>query len=122
MDIKTAEDVSPQGFFKAIERFGYVTQATWYLTLAQHLGIEKTCFDFISVGSEEPYPVRVHSFDITDKNHAVIYAAELARIKAAIRSLTFALTEQDFRDDNDWHAIEFPAWSLSRAREEMEVL
>lgn len=122
MDIKSAEDVRPQGFYRAIDRFGYITQATWYLSLAQSLGVEKTCFDFIAVGNEEPYPVKVHSFDITDSNHAFIYASELARIKAAIRSLTFALTEQDFRDDSDWHAIEFPAWQVIAARNEVEEL
>lgn len=121
MDIKTAEDVGPKWFTTAIERFGYVTQAAFYLAIAENLGVEKHFFDFIAVGNEEPYPVRVHSLNTEDSGHLVVCAAELYRIKEALRELTRRLTEMDFSDDNDWHLIEFPEWKIAKDRNELET-
>lgn len=119
-DIKTAEDVSEQAFKYAINKFGYLTQAVWYLALARSLDIDKSVFNWIAVGKEPPYPVRTYSFDIGDNvKHLAILNAELKRIKAGIATLTRALTEQDFRDDSDWHVIEFDEWQVAKAFESL---
>jgi hypothetical protein len=119
-DIKTALDVTEDGFVRAIERFQYIEQATWYMRLAMNLGVIKDTFDFIAVGNEEPYPVRVFPFAVMEKEHDLIYDATSNRIEAAIRSLTFACRENTWEDDPDWHPIKFAEWQLAQARRELE--
>ena len=122
LDVKTAEDVTEHGFIRAIDRFQYVEQAAWYLLLAQNLGYTKTTFDWVAVGNEAPWPVKVHPFVTTNPKHKDIYEAACLQIKEAVHSLTFVCLEGKFVDDPDWKLVEFPDWYLSRARKQLEAL
>lgn len=65
LDIKTAIDPSPEGFNRAIERFGYCHQQEHYRAgVATTLGGEFPDFLFIAVGSEAPHEVFVHRLDL----------------------------------------------------------
>lgn len=124
MDVKTAMDVSPSGFFQTIDRFDYLVQAVWYLLVAQSLNFDKQIFDFIAVGNEEPYPVKVHPFicDGSKLEHSLIFTAVCQIVKSAAWSLMDALSRGHFTDDPDWQAIEFPEWFVTKVQRQAEVV
>ena len=61
-DLKTASDPTPDGFTKAIVKYGYHRQAAWYLDYFADDPIP-TEFPFVVVGSSEPHDVYVHELD-----------------------------------------------------------
>jgi exodeoxyribonuclease VIII len=58
VDIKTTDDASPEGFMRAIVKYGYHRQAAWYLR-----GTEAKKFIFIAVEKQDPYAVGVYELD-----------------------------------------------------------
>lgn len=112
-DLKAIRDVSPQGFSKAFFDFGYNIQATFYLSLARALGLDKLVFNFVCVKNKAPYTVKVHSFAPFDNDdHGAIYAATCKEIEESIRELDRRIKSNDFEDDHDWRLIDIPTWRL----------
>lgn len=62
-DLKSCIDASPEGFARAVAKFGYDVQAAWYLDGANVLGLQKEHFFFIAAESEAPYSVAVYELD-----------------------------------------------------------
>jgi hypothetical protein len=64
VDVKTSTSASPQDFSGSAARFGYATQAAWYLAGAQALQLdEEPVFLFIAVDKHPPYMVSVIELD-----------------------------------------------------------
>lgn len=121
MDVKKAIDVSPNGFFHAIQRFGYFEQATWYLLLAQALGIKKESFTFLTVEDEEPWCVAPHVFaPYEDEKHSEIFEAIEACFENAVEEIVRRLESRNFQDDHDWKLIRVPQWYLNQLTKETE--
>jgi PDDEXK-like domain of unknown function (DUF3799)/SAP domain len=61
-DVKTTDDVSEEGFGRAIANYGYHISAAWYLDVLKGLyGKEApTDFAFVAVQSKRPFDVAVH--------------------------------------------------------------
>lgn len=87
-DLKAMEDVTPDGFSKSFRKYGYNHQATFYLKLAAAADYPKSIFDFVCVKNNQPYTVKVHSFDpYDDEKHAAIYAGSWSVLSRAMREL-----------------------------------
>jgi hypothetical protein len=63
VDVKTCDDASPEGFMRAIVKYGYYRQASWYL---RGTGCKK--FKFIAVEKSAPYAVGVYELDALSLN------------------------------------------------------
>ena len=64
-DLKTASDPSPEGFNRAVERYGYAHQAEHYRAgCIKQYGDEAIDFLFIVVGTEPPHDVLVTRLDL----------------------------------------------------------
>jgi exodeoxyribonuclease VIII len=124
MDIKTAVDVSMSGFLQSVDRFDYLVQAAWYLLLAQSLNFDKQVFDFVAVGNEEPYPVKVHPFicDGSQLKHSLLFTAVRQKVKRDAFSLMDVLADGKFEDDPDWHPMEFPEWFITKMQCDAEAI
>jgi hypothetical protein len=116
LDLKTARDVSSHWFAKAFLDLGYDCQATFYLLLAKACGLDKRVFDFIAVKNDAPWTVKVHSFDIENPEHRVIYDACGIRLARAAGAIAARLEFNNFKDPQDWELLEIPAWALSQAK------
>jgi PDDEXK-like domain of unknown function (DUF3799) len=116
LDLKTARDVSAHWFAKAFLDLGYDCQATFYLLLAQACGLKKRIFDFIAVKNEAPWTTKVHSFDIDNPEHRVIFDACGIRLARAAGAIAARLEFNNFKDPEDWELLEIPAWALSQAK------
>lgn len=117
MDLKTCRDVSPGAFRDAFYNFGYRYQATFYLMLAQALGLGKTVFDFVCVKNTAPFTVRVYSFSPeTDDRHAIVFDAARKELFYAMGGLDVRLREDNFKDDQEWELIQVPDWAIRRAQ------
>lgn len=62
VDYKSAADVSPRGFAKAVANYGYDQQNAWYVDVAAALG-EDIDFKFIAQAKEPPYLVEVYDLE-----------------------------------------------------------
>jgi hypothetical protein len=121
MDLKKSIDVSPEGFFYAIHKYGYFEQATWYLLLAQSLGFEKDSFSFVTVEEEEPWCVQTHSFaPRKDPKHDMIFRALEARLERIVNEIVDRLETRNFQDNQEWKLIECPEWYLIQLTREVE--
>lgn len=121
MDLKKAVDVSPEGFFYAIHKYGYFEQATWYLLLAQSLGFEKDSFSFVTVEEEEPWCVQTHSFaPPKDPEHDLIFHALESRLQRIVNEIVSRLKTRNFQDNQDWKLIRCPEWYLNQLTREAE--
>lgn len=120
LDLKTARDVSKRWFTKAFLDLGYDYQASFYLALAQACGLKKTVFDFIAIKNDPPWTVKVHSFDIENPDHRIIFDASSVKLARAAGGVATRLESRNFTDSQDWELLEFPAWALSQAK--METL
>jgi hypothetical protein len=111
IDVKKAVDVSPKGFFYAINRYGYFEQATWYLLVAQALGVNKESFTFLAVEDEEPWCVAPHVFAPREESkHDEIFQATEWRLKSAVQEIVRRLESRNFQNDQDWKLIHVPDW------------
>ena len=63
VDVKTTDDASPNGFMRAIVKYGYHRQASWYL---RGTGCKR--FKFIAVEKSSPYAVGVYELDALSLN------------------------------------------------------
>lgn len=117
MDLKTCRDVSPKGFWDAFYNYGYLYQATFYLSLATVLGFDKTVFDFVCVKNVPPYTVRVYSFTPeTDERHLVLFAEARKELAFAMGGLDVRLKANNFKSPPDWESISVPEWAVRKAQ------
>jgi hypothetical protein len=116
LDLKTARDVSSHWFAKAFLDLGYDCQATFYLSVARACGLEKKVFDFVAVKNEAPWTCKVHSFDIDNPDHRLIFDACSVRLARAAGAIATRLEHNNFKDPEDWELLEIPAWALSQAK------
>ncbi len=85
-DLKSAVDVSPEGFGKACANFGYARQAAYYLDGAYAAVEADGPFLFIAVSKTEPYEVVCYTLDAAalelgrEQNKADLEALKLCRI------------------------------------------
>jgi hypothetical protein len=63
VNLKTAEDASPEAFTFAIEKYHYASGAAYHLELARLAGIPKDYYIFIVVEKEPPFAVAVYELD-----------------------------------------------------------
>lgn len=66
IDLKTAEDASPDGFRKAIWKFKYAYQNIQYLWLMNNAGFTVNEFVFIVQEKEPPYAVGCYTISVDD--------------------------------------------------------
>jgi hypothetical protein len=66
LDVKSADDASPEGFGWAAEKFGYYRAAAWYTDILQHLTGEPHSFAFVVAESERPFAVGVYYVEPSD--------------------------------------------------------
>lgn len=69
VDLKTAEDSSPEGFRKAIWRFKYAYQDIQYRWLLNNAGKPVNNFIFIVQEKEPPFAVGCYSISVEDLEH-----------------------------------------------------
>ena len=120
LDLKTARDVSAHWFAKAFLDLGYDCQATFYLSLAQACGLDKQIFDFLTVKNEVPWTCKVHSFDINNQEHRILFDACSVKLARATGAVTTRLEFNNFTDPQDWELLQLPEWALRQAK--METL
>lgn len=64
VDLKTAADVTPDAFYRAIYRRGYFLQGAMYLQAAQELGLSQTRnFIILAIEKEPPYWIRIYNLE-----------------------------------------------------------
>ena len=63
VDLKTAEDASPEGFRKSVARYGYHIQHAPYASAMQALGCPARAFVFVAVEKEPPYALACYVLD-----------------------------------------------------------
>lgn len=82
VDLKTTEDASDDGFFKAVLRYGYSYQAAFYLRgLKAVTGIDHT-FKFLMVEKSAPYALNVHELGpqtLAHANSKITYALQMLK-------------------------------------------
>jgi len=59
-DLKSTQDISPEGFSRSCLRYNYHIQAAWYMTGAAAVGIDLDEFRFVAVESSEPHDNAVY--------------------------------------------------------------
>jgi exodeoxyribonuclease VIII len=120
LDLKTAQDATPEAFGRAAIRFGYIEQATFYLQLAKSAGFDKTAFTWCVVESEPPHSVAVYTFDTENiPEHNDVYNATLNRMRAAHKALLSQLMEGIYPDVSDWRPLEIPGYVIGAAAKEL---
>jgi hypothetical protein len=114
-DYKTADDASDDAFQKAIAKYGYNMQASWYEEAAQalDLGGEDTELLFIVQEKKPPYLVNVIGLDF--------YAREIGRAKnrAAIEKFAECTATGHWPgySDDDPSYVPLPGWIENRDKE-----
>ena len=63
VDLKTAEDASPEGFARSVARYGYHQQDPWYRDAAAACGLGDCAFVFVVQETKPPYLVGVYELD-----------------------------------------------------------
>lgn len=106
LDIKTAQDVSPHGFAKAVNQYGYDLQAAFYIYVLQLAGYQDVdSFIFIGIEKSAPYCVQVHELS------EMYLASAHNRMMAALRKIQIANETNDFGTGwPDVNTIALPEW------------
>ncbi len=104
VDVKTTDDASPEGFARAIAKYGYHRQAAWYLQ-----GTGAARFKFIAVEKTAPYAVGVYELDALSLNQGASECDRALSIwnDALIRSSYTAYSE-------DCELISLPNWAFDK--------
>ena len=109
LDVKTASDASPDGFSKAVAKFGYHRQAAWYSDgYFAASGVPVIGFVFAVVESEPPYA-------------AACYVLDQKSVEQGRRECREALNKFAWcKANNEWPGyqsgiseISLPAWALA---------
>ena len=109
VDLKTAEDPSPEGFARAAAKYGYHRQAAWYLD-----GIEATLgkpahWVFVVVGKTEPHDVYTYQLCVADITLGRSQNTRtLADMAATIATNRWLAPGQD-----EIQILELPRWARS---------
>jgi hypothetical protein len=102
VDVKTCDDASPEGFMRAIVKYGYHRQAAWYL---RGTGAKK--FKFIAVEKSAPYAVGVYELDALSLNQGAYECDQALEMweEAKIRGVFPAYSE-------DCELLSLPDWKF----------
>ena len=102
VDVKTTEDASPEGFTRAIVKYGYHRQAAWYLR-----GTGAKRFKFIAVEKSAPYAVGVYELDALSLNQGAYECDQALEMwdDAKIRGVYQAYSE-------DCELLSLPDWKF----------
>lgn len=107
-DLKTAADITPEGFGRAAHRYGYGVQGALYQDAAQALTGSKLPYYIIAVEKCEPFDVAVYELgdDILAMGRSQ-YCDNLRKVKAC-------------RESGEWpgiapsvQSLEFPPWAYT---------
>ena len=102
VDVKTTEDASPEGFARAIAKYGYHRQDAWYKR-----GTKAKRFVFIAVEKTAPYAVGVYELDALSLDQG---ATECDR---ALSIWNDALIRSDYTAySEDCELISLPNWAF----------
>jgi len=63
IDLKTTVDASPKKFIRTIGDYNYHVQGSYYMDIANQLGLNREVFIFIAIEKEPPYGVAVYQLD-----------------------------------------------------------
>jgi hypothetical protein len=102
VDVKTTDDASPEGFVRAIVKYGYHRQAAWYLR-----GTGAKRFKFIAVEKSAPYAVGVYELDLLSINQGGYECNQALEMwdEAQIRGVFPAYSE-------DCELLSLPDWKF----------
>jgi hypothetical protein len=108
VDVKSAEDVTYEGFRKACARYGYALSAAMYCEGVRQLTGEDPEWAFLACEKERPHTVAVY--------RASRRMLERGRrdLRAALRRLAECRARGHFpalQADGDWEEIDLPAWA-----------
>lgn len=108
-DYKSAVTSEPDAFLRTAVRFGYHSQAAWYLDLAKDLGHPSRAFAFIVQEKEPPYVVTVIELppDVVD-----IGRARNQRALERFRDCTEAGLWPGYVPDDTFARPKAPTWAL----------
>jgi len=112
-DVKTTVDASDAAWTRAVDNFGYVTQAPWYLDGLNELSEAERRFLFIAVEKTPPYAVQVHEL-----NSLAMFEGRY-RIRKVCAKWDKALRTKSFpsyQGGVNLHGL--AAWALTHEREE----
>jgi len=112
VDLKTADDASPQGFARAAVNYGYYRQAPWYADILQDITGEPHHFAFVVVEKARPHAVAVYFVEPEDMDIGRRENRRLLYLIAACRA------------ENRWPGyatepmpLELPHWFRRQAEE-----
>jgi len=107
LDLKTTIDASPDAFARAVARFGYHRQASWYIDGFRLATGEETPFTFVAIEKSPPFGVGLYSLGIETLGVGRSQNRRLLReIKASMESGVWA----DYPDEVK--ELELPKWAL----------
>lgn len=103
-DVKTAVEVSPQGFAKAVRNYRYDIQQAFYTRVARIAGIVLEGFLFVGIGTNHPKEVAVYDIDTPS-----IQRGENDMINAFVKLQT-AIINNDFPGYADEEILTLSIW------------
>lgn len=89
IDLKTSADASLLGFGRSITKYGYATQAAYYLHALRMAGVEAENFVFVVVETKPPYQVLTGMLDPTYLEYGFQTVNRLLGIEKECRELGF---------------------------------
>lgn len=118
-DLKTAIDASPEGFSDACFKFGYATQAAFYMKLLEYSGVHIETFGFIVVETVPPHQVAIHFI----QRGSAEYIYGISQIENLLPRYHKCVSENNWPSyGNDWQAVRFKRWQIQAQGIEREVL
>lgn len=118
-DLKTAIDASPDGFSDACFKFGYATQAAFYMQLLEYSGVHIETFGFIVVETVPPHQVAIHFI----QRGSAEYIYGISQIENLLPRYHKCVSENSWPSyGNEWQAVRFKRYQLQTWGIEREVL
>lgn len=117
VDVKTAKDVTPDGFAQSVENFGYYIQAATYQEAIEELTGAPHVFYFVVIKNSPPY--NVETYQLTG---AWLEAGDDFN-RTWMEKLKEAIAENSWRSSThgDLCTIERPRWAAYRSMQEQQL-
>lgn len=118
-DLKTAIDASPEGFSDACFKFGYATQAAFYMKLLEWNDVMIDHFGFIVVETVPPHQVAIHFI----QRGSAEYIYGIAQMGRLLPLFHRCVTDNIWPSYGDeWREVRFKRYQLQTWEIEREVL